>query len=89
MKHLGPQTALKINSGFFFFWISIIKIIAFTFYFALSWRPRQDEMIPQGIVGNSVFLLYSINVVIDFILMHNLWSGTVKNIKKSIQSQAR
>lgn len=46
-------------------------------------------MILQGIVGNSVFLLFSINVVIDFILMHNLWSGTVKNIKKSIQSQAR
>jgi len=94
VKSLGPQTALKIHSGgfwvfSFFSWTTIIKIIAFTFYFALSWRPRQDEMILQRIAGNSVFLLYSINVVIDFILMHNPRSDTVKHIKKSIQSQAR
>lgn len=46
-------------------------------------------MILQGIVGNSVFLLYSMNVAIDFILTHNPWPGTVKYIKKSIQSRAR
>lgn len=64
-------------------------MIAFTFYFALSRKPRQNEMILQGVVENSLFLLYSISVDIDFILAYKPWSGTAKNIKKSIQSKAQ
>lgn len=45
-------------------------------------------MIPPRNNEKLYFLLHSIIIDTDFILSHKLWSGTVKIIKKSIQSQA-
>lgn len=48
-------------------------------------KTKKDEMILQGIVKNSLFLLYTLNVALDFILAHNPWSGTVRNIKNQFR----